>query len=64
MRKFEHEKVLEIALNVLYVASFLAVIALGISNASENSYSLDNSLDESQEDYYNGMDCMNCDEID
>ena len=58
MRKFNHRKVLEIAWNIIYVASFIALIALSISNANEN-----NSLD-SQTGATEYHDCENCDEID
>ena len=60
MRKFNHKKALEIAWNIVYVASFIALVALGISNANE--YGIDTET--SQEYYYSNQDCMNCDEID
>ena len=59
MRKFNHRKALEIAWNIIYVASFIALVAITISNAKENNNNLDSVS--SATEYY---DCENCDEID
>ena len=60
MRKFNHRKALEIAWNIIYVASFIALVALGISNASESQLQTNTS----EEYFYGNEDCMNCDEVD
>ena len=57
MRKFNHLKTLEVAFNLLYVVSFLALLAFGIANAVEDRVV-------SQEDWYGQEDCENCDERD
>tara|TARA_X000001388_G_scaffold17386_1_gene10765 strand:- start:177 stop:350 length:174 start_codon:yes stop_codon:yes gene_type:complete len=57
VRKFNHKKALEVAFNILYVVSFLAIVLLGYSNASEDNLDSRSGATE----YY---DCMNCDEID
>ncbi len=56
MRKFSHREALEIALNIIYVALFFALVAYGSSNA-DSSFDGETGATE----YY---DCMNCDEID
>ena len=60
MRKFNHKKALEIAFDIVYVASFIALLAFITTNARETKV-IDTT---SQEYYYSTQDCMNCDEID
>jgi hypothetical protein len=63
MRKFNHWKALEIALNVVYVVSFIALFILTVSSAREHNNIGKVGL--SQEEFYGNYDnCMNCDEID
>jgi hypothetical protein len=60
MRKFNHEKALEIAFDIVYVASFIALIAFITTNAKGVEV-----IDTTSEEYFYGNeDCMNCDEID
>ena len=49
---------LKIAFNLIYVASFIALMVFIASNATE-SYTID-----SQSGATKAIDCMNCDEID
>lgn len=60
MRKFSHQETLVIAFNIIYVASFVALLAFITTNAKETEV-IDTSA---QEYYYNTQDCMNCDEVD
>tara|TARA_R110000765_G_scaffold390734_1_gene483483 strand:+ start:461 stop:634 length:174 start_codon:yes stop_codon:yes gene_type:complete len=57
MRKFNHLKALKVAFNLLYVVSFLALLAFGIANAVDDGVI-------AQEDFYGQEDCENCDERD
>ena len=52
MRKFNHWKALKIAFNILYIASFITLIAFSISTGTKSQTS------------YNYNECENCDEID
>ena len=56
MRKFNHKKALKIVINMIYIASFIALIAITASNANE---SIDSNSGATEY-----IDCMNCDEID
>jgi hypothetical protein len=60
MRKFDHWTVLKIAFNLIYVASFIALLAFTISNATESRDNYKNKEIVEQEQ----VNCMNCDEID
>ena len=55
MRKFNHMKALEVAFNIVYVASFIALMLFITGNATE-SYKVDSYSGETQ--------CQNCDEMD
>jgi len=55
VRKFNHIKALEVAFNIVYVASFVALMLFIASNAEE-SYKVDSYSGETQ--------CQNCDEMD
>ena len=59
MRKFNHWKALEIVWNVIYVASFIALMMMAISNANESVSDIDSNSGATEY-----IDCMNCDEID
>ena len=57
MRKFDHWKTLKIAFDIIYVASFIALVGFAISAAKE-------SQDTYEVVEQQPIDCMNCDEID
>jgi|TARA_R100001443_G_scaffold108602_1_gene119205 hypothetical protein len=60
MRKFDHWKILKIAFDIIYVASFIALLAFTISSAKESQDVFDGDKNIEKEQ----LDCMNCDEID
>jgi len=57
MQKFNHWKVLKIAFDIVYVASFIALVSFAYSVAKESQ--IEYKVVEQQP-----VDCMNCDEID
>ena len=57
MRKFNHWELLKIAFDIIYVASFIALVGFAISAAKE-------SQDTYEVVEQQPIDCMNCDEID
>ena len=57
MQKFNHWKVLKIAFNIVYVASFIALVSFAFSVAKESQ--IEYEVVEQQP-----VSCMNCDEID
>lgn len=58
MRKFNHWETLKIAFNVIYVVSFLALLAFTISTYAKELQINYQSIEQEM------IDCENCDEID
>ena len=59
MRKFNHEVVLKLIVNTIYIASGIIMLIMILSNVKAESQTIDS---------YSGatetIDCMNCDEVD
>jgi len=58
MRKFNHVKALKIAWDIIYVASFIALMAFTITSARESQVNYEIVKQQQV------IDCMNCDEVD
>ena len=58
-RKFNHERVLKIVLNTLYIAGGVVLLVMILSNVQAESQQIDSNSGATEY-----MDCMNCDEVD
>jgi len=58
-RKFNHERVLKVVLDTLYITSGIIMLILILSNVQAETRSIDSSSGATEM-----INCMNCDEID
>ena len=58
-RKFNHERVLKIVLDTLYITSGIIMLIMILSNVQAETQRVDSYSGQTET-----IDCMNCDEID